>query len=113
MNACWTAISGICVEFGFDEVVLSVRGRNYTHKSRDIGAGSWIVLIPLHEDAWLRLRRNANVSTPPLLAPLADLIRDVLSAKLQEIIPADMRIIRGDAVTSTAGLVAAGSAVAR
>src|SRR4051812_537343 len=113
VNACWTALSGICVEFGFDEVVLSVRGRNYTHKSRDIGAGSWIVLIPLHEDAWLRLRRNANVSTPPLLAPLADLIRDVLSAKLQEIIPADMRIIRGDAVTSTAGLVAVGSAVAR
>jgi UDP-GlcNAc:undecaprenyl-phosphate GlcNAc-1-phosphate transferase len=93
LDACWAAISGTCVEFGFDEIVLSVPGRKYCQNARDVDAGSWIIMIPLPGESWIHLRRNVHVSTPPLLAALADLMRDLLSSRLKELLPAEAHVV--------------------
>src|SRR5581483_8367669 len=85
LEVCWSAISEITAEFGFEEVTLTAPGRTYSRGRGD--ARSWTIAIPLGNDSWIHLRRNSSGSTPPLLAPLADLMRDVLTSRMHELLP--------------------------
>jgi UDP-GlcNAc:undecaprenyl-phosphate/decaprenyl-phosphate GlcNAc-1-phosphate transferase len=88
LDACWTAIAKISAEFDFDEVLLSAGDSEYRQRSGAVDAGAWSIVIPLPRGGQVRLRRSAGASSPPLLAPLADLMRDVLSSRFHEIVPA-------------------------
>jgi UDP-GlcNAc:undecaprenyl-phosphate GlcNAc-1-phosphate transferase len=85
LDTCWSAISGVCGEFGFDDVEFSVAGAKYSNSGSRAGAGTWAIVIPLGSGSWILLRRSDNASTSPLLAPLADLLRDVLSDRLHDV----------------------------
>jgi UDP-GlcNAc:undecaprenyl-phosphate GlcNAc-1-phosphate transferase len=88
LDACWEAIREICVEFGFQEVELVSADRVFCHRSPDLDPGAWTIMIPLSADGWIHLTRNCRGATPPLIAPLADMMREVLSARLLEFPPA-------------------------
>jgi hypothetical protein len=64
-------------------VTLSAGGRTYSHGAQS-GTNTWTITIPLAGGGSVQLRRQANVSTPPLAA-FADLVQSVLSKRLDDL----------------------------
>jgi UDP-GlcNAc:undecaprenyl-phosphate GlcNAc-1-phosphate transferase len=83
VDTCWSALATISQEFGFEEVTLSAGGRTYSHGAQS-GTNTWTITIPLAGGGSVQLRRQANVSTPPLAA-FADLVQSVLSKRLDDL----------------------------
>jgi UDP-GlcNAc:undecaprenyl-phosphate GlcNAc-1-phosphate transferase len=82
-NDCWGVIQGASDDFGFHDIRLQLAGRVYEQRNGLGPNESWVVRIPITERDWIEVTRAFGVDGPPSsMAPLADMLRKTLAAKV-------------------------------
>jgi len=85
---CWESILCASRELGFSDVVFSMRGRTYRENGAHRAGANWTLLVPLSGSDYLRFMCPfAALKTPAIIAPVADTLHRVLTAKAAELMP--------------------------
>jgi len=87
-DQCWEAVLRASRELGFYDVAMRMHGRNYREGSSAQPGSCWALHVPLGGADYLRfLCPFGSARTPAIIAPLADSLHGLLTAKSAQLPP--------------------------